>query len=121
MSSTGYLLRHNATIEGQLGRQAGLVSGHKKDVVLASRMKNAPGRVAIYGWHRRSGDPIQPVSTVHGATYSDYSHGIRLVARTAFVNGRAVDLQDLLASARYGRILNPDGPLAPEVIRIAAR
>lgn len=121
MSSTGYLLRHNATIEGQLGRQAGLVSGHKKDVVLASRMETAPGRVAIYGWHRRSGDPIQPVSTVHGASYSDYSHGIRLVARTAFVNGRAVDLQDLLASARYARILNPDGPLAPEVIRIAAR
>lgn len=121
MSSTGYLLRHNATIEGQLGRQPGLVSGHKKDVVLASRMETAPGRVAIYGWHRRSGDPIQPVSTVHGATYSDYSHGIRLVARTAFVNGRAVDLQDLLASARYARILNPDGPLAPEVIRIASR
>ena len=81
----------------------------------------APGRVAIYGWHRRSGDPIQPVSTVHGATYSDYSHGIRLVARTAFVNGRAADLQDLLASDRYARILNPDGPLAPAVIRIASR
>lgn len=121
MSSTGYFLRHNATIEGQLGRQSGLVSGHKKDVVLASRMEGAPGRVAIYGWHRRSGDPIQPVSTVHGATYSDYSHGIRLVARTAFVNGRAADLQDLLASDRYARILNPDGPLAPAVIRIASR
>ena len=121
MSSTGYFLRHNATIEGQLGRQSGLVSGHKKDVVLASRMEGAPGRVAIYGWHRRSGEPIQPVSTVHGATYSDYSHGIRLVARTAFVNGRAAELEDLLASDRYARVLNPDGPLAPAVIRLAAR
>lgn len=121
MSSTGYFLRHNATIEGQLGRQSGLVSGHKKDVVLASRMAAAPGRVAIYGWHRRSGEPIQPVSTVHGASYSDYSHGIRLVARTAFVNGRAAELEDLLASDLYARVLNPDGPLAPAVIRLAAR
>ena len=121
MSSTDYFLRHNATIEGQLGRAGGLVAGHKKDVVIASRMQNAPGRVAIYGWHRRSGAPIQPVSTVHGATYSDYSHGIRLVARTAYVNGRAADLDDLLTTARYARILNPDGPLPAPVIQLASR
>lgn len=121
MSSTDYFLRHNATIEGQLGRQAGLVAGHKKDVVIASRMQGNPGRVAIYGWHRRNGSPIQPVSTVHGATYADYSHGIRLVANTAYVNGRAADLDELLTTARYARILNPDGPLPAPVIRVASR
>ena len=121
MSSTDYFLRHNATIEGQLGRQGGLVSGHKKDVVIASRMQSNPGRVAIYGWHRRNGSPIQPVSTVHGATYADYSHGIRLVANTAFVNGRAAELDELLTTGRYARILNPDGPLPAPVIQIASR
>jgi len=121
MSSTDYFLRHNATIEGQLGRAGGLVSGHKKDVVIASRMQNNPGRVAIYGWHRRNGNPIQPVSTVHGATYADYSHGIRLVANTAYVNGRAADLDELLTTRRYARILNPDGPLPAPVIKVASR
>lgn len=121
MSSTDYFLRHNATIEGQRNGRHGLIAGHKKDVVVANRMASNPGRVAIYGWHRSKGDPIQPVSTVHGASYADYSHGIRLVSRTAFVNGRAVDLEDLLSSDRYAYILNADGPLPPPVFRIASR
>ncbi|MAM62885.1 hypothetical protein [Maritimibacter sp. UBA3975] len=121
MSSTNYFLRHNATIEGQRKGRAGLISGHKKDVVIASRMASNPGRVAIYGWHRSQGNPIQPVSTVHGASYADYSHGIRLVSRTAYLNGRAVDLDELLASNRYAYLLNSDGPLPGPVIRIASR
>ncbi|MBV7408419.1 hypothetical protein [Maritimibacter sp. DP1N21-5] len=121
MSSTDYFLRHNATIEGQRGGRAGLVSGHKKDVVLANRMASNPGRVAIYGWHRSKNDPIQPVSTVHGASYADYSHGIRLVSRTAFVNGKPVDIDDLLSSDRYAYLLNADGPMPGGVIQLASR
>ncbi len=121
MSSTSYLLRHNATIEGQLHGRRGLIAGQKKDVVMASRMASNPGRVAIYGWHRTSGRPIQPVSTVHGANYADYSHGIRLVSKTAYLNGRAVALDELLASQRYASLLNKEGPLPGRVIRIASR
>jgi len=121
MSSTDYFLRHNATIEGQLRGRGGLVAGQKKDVVMANRMANAPGRVAIYGWHRNSGSPIQPVSTVHGASYADYSHGIRLVSKTAYLNGKAVNLDDLLASGRYAWLLNEEGPVPGPVIRIASR
>ena len=121
MSSTPYLLQHNATIQGQLRGRAGLVAGQKKDVVMANRMASAPGRVAIYGWHRSNTSPIQPVSTVHQASYADYSHGIRLVSRTAFLNGRAVDLDDLLTSARYAYLLNSEGPIPGPVIRIASR
>lgn len=121
MSSTSYFLRHNATIEGQRRGRSGLIAGHKKDVVVASRMASNPGRVAIYGWHRSNGNPIQPVSTVHGASYADYSHGIRLVSRTAYLNGRAVDLGELLSSRRYAGLLNSDGPLPAPVIRIASR
>lgn len=124
MSSTDYFLRHDATIDGQFARagvQAGmLVAGHKKDLVLANRLSRNPGRVAIYGWHRTNGRAIQPLSTVHGEYYADYSHGIRLVSRTAFVDGRAVDLRELLTDDRYAGFLNSDGALTGATIRLAS-
>ncbi|MCB1389095.1 MAG: hypothetical protein KDK12_08160, partial [Rhodobacteraceae bacterium] len=116
MSSTNYFLRHNTTVQGQM-RQAGarlgqLVSGHKKDLVLTNRLQSNPGRVAIYGWHQRNGRAIQPLSTVHGAQYADYSHGIRLVSRRAFVNGRAVDLRDLLSDSRVAGLVSSEGTIS---------
>jgi hypothetical protein len=124
MSSTDYFLRHDATVDAQFARSGArdglLVAGHKKDVVLANRLARAPGRVAIYGWHRSNGDPIQPLSTVHGEYYADYSHGIRLVARTAYVNGRAVDLRGLLTDAQLAGLVNSDGPLTGTTIQLAA-
>ena len=98
-----------------------LTAGDKKDIVLTNRLASNPGRVAIYGWHWPGGTPIQPLSTVHGAAYADYSHGVRLVSETAFVNGRAVPLGDLLADARYGPLLNNEGPVRPAVIQLASR
>ncbi|MAN16085.1 MAG: hypothetical protein CL945_15860 [Dinoroseobacter sp.] len=125
MASTNYFLRHNATVEAQRanagGRLGMLVSGQKKDLVLTNRLARAPGRVAIYGWHRPGGNPIQPLSTVHGAAYADYSHGIRLVSRTAFVNGQAVDLEDLLMDGTYAGLLNTDGPIGRPAIQLASR
>lgn len=116
MTSTDYLLRHNATIESQRGSAGAptgtLISGHKKDLVLTNRITQRQGRVAIYGWHRPSGTPIQPLSTVHGAAYADYSHGIRLVSKTAYVNGRAVDLREMLADQRYASLVSKEGPIA---------
>jgi hypothetical protein len=55
-----------------------LIAGHKKDIINISRNS---GRVAIYGWHRINGEPVQPYSTVHHREYFDYSHGLRLVNR----------------------------------------
>lgn len=116
MASTGYFLRHNATVQGQL-HQAGarlgqLVAGQKKDLVLTNRLNANPGRVAIYGWHRRNGQAIQPLSTVHGAQYADYSHGIRLVSRRAYVNGRAVDLRELLSDSRLAGLISTEGTIS---------
>jgi hypothetical protein len=125
MSSTAYFVRHNATVEGQRsGRGATLgllVSGHKKDLVLTNRLSRSSGRVAIYGWHRANGQPIQPLSTVHGQNYADYSHGVRLVSRTAFLDGRAVDLRDLLADGRYAGLLTGEGPIATRTLLAALR
>jgi hypothetical protein len=125
MASTDYLMRHNATVEDQRSRRNAplgvLVSGHKKDLVLTNRLSRVAGRVAIYGWHQANGQPIQPLSTVHGQHYADYSHGIRLISRTAWVNGRAVDLRDLLADGRYAGLLTGEGPIATRTLLAALR
>ncbi|ABD55750.1 hypothetical protein [Jannaschia sp. CCS1] len=124
MSSTNYFVRHNETVQAQFARAGArdgmLVAGHKKDLVLANRLSRNPGRVAIYGWHRTNGRAIQPLSTVHGEYYADYSHGIRLVSRTAFINGRAVDLRELLTDERYAGFLNSDGALTGATVRLAS-
>jgi hypothetical protein len=124
MSSTNYFVTHDQTLDAQFARagaqQGMLVAGHKKDLVIANRLSRNPGRVAIYGWHRTNGRAIQPLSTVHGEYYADYSHGIRLVSRTAFVNGEAVDLRDLLTDERYASFLNSDGALTGATVRLAS-
>lgn len=119
MRTTSYFRQHNTTVERQRNSlstaQSTLIAGQKKDLVLSNALRRAPGRVAIYGWHRGIGQPIQPLSTVHGALYADYSHGVRLVSRTAFVDGQAVALTDLLADPAYADLLSDEGPiLAPE-------
>lgn len=115
MSSTDYLVRHNVTVEKARTRAArtpgSLTAGQKKDIVLTRRLLNAHGRVAIYGWHRTNGRPIQPLSTVHGAQYADYSHGVRLVAPTALVNGEPRPLAEVLADRDLAGIISSEGPI----------
>jgi hypothetical protein len=115
MRSTDYFVRHNEMVQAQrasAGAPSGaLIAGHKKDIVLTKRLWSTPGRVAIYGWHREGGAPIQPLSIVHGARYADYSHGVRLVSAIAFVDGRPRSLFELLGDARFAPLLTDEGPL----------
>lgn len=99
MTSQAYYIRHNDLINEQLSQydtKDKLIAGHKKDIVYISPQSS---RVAIYGWHRDVGRPIQPLSTVHGRKYYDYSHGLRLISTFAYdINGNIVVLtqQDLI-------------------------
>lgn len=115
MRSTDYYRIHNEKIEAQarmLGVKAGqLVSGHKKDVVLTNLLDSNPGRIAIFGWHRLNGAPIQPLSTVHGACYADYSHGIRLVSDTVLIDGERRSIYDVLQDPVQSHVLNDEGPM----------
>jgi hypothetical protein len=106
-------VRHNTLIEEQrFGNPLGaLVAGIKKDVVLTNRLAEKPGRVAIYGWHKRDGLPIQPLTIVHRDTYVDYSHGIRLLRRTAFVDGKPWDIRELLRDPVLSAALSDEGPI----------
>ncbi len=115
MRSTEYYSTHNQIIEDQVhaaGAPLGaLVSGDKKDVVISNRLTLDLGRIAIYGWHRGPGQPIQPLSTVHGANYADYSHGIRLISEWALVNGKLQSIRELLRDPSTSRLLSDEGPI----------
>ncbi len=122
MRSTAYYSEHNALIRKQreaLGGFLGqLTAGDKKDLVLTERLRPMSDRVAIYGWHRGNHDPIQPLSTVHGARYADYSHGVRLVAAKAYVDDQPKSLVALLGDPRLAPVVNSEGaiPRLPELI-----
>jgi len=122
MTSPDYLMRHNQIIEQQLaGRAHGsLVSGHKKDLVLTNRLTKKARRVAIYGWEYPDGSPIQPLSTVHDGRYADYSHGVRLVSSTAFVDGVARSVFDILEDPALAGVLTYEGTIrnAREVMNL---
>ena len=86
--------------------------GHKKDVVLSATLPANPGKVAIYGWHRPDGQPIQPLSTVLRDSWVGYNHGIRLVDRGILVDGSARDLADVLRDPELAPLLSDDGVMA---------
>lgn len=111
MRSSAYYIRHQELIDQQrAGVPPGtLVAGHKKDVVLTNRLAAKADRIAIYGWHRKKGDPIQPLSTVHGARYADYSHGTRLVWNQIWVEGGWRSVFEVLQDPRLAPLLTYEG------------
>jgi len=115
MTSTAYYQAHNRIIEMQadsLGVNLGdLVAGDKKDVVITNLLSTRVGKIAIYGWHRGPGHPIQPLSTVHGANYADYSHGIRLVSGMALVNGKPRLIYDILRDPSAANVVSDEGSI----------
>lgn len=126
MASTEYFWRHQATVENQLDHvgtvSTALTAGQKKDIVLSNRLRSKSGRVAIYGWHRANGKPIQPLSTVHGASYADYSHGVRLVGSTAFLNGVPYPLAEILEDPQLSPIVSDEGPVInPQGLLVSLR
>ncbi len=96
--STPTMYQHHLIIEGQRKNKKGLIAGIKKDVVISGKISRdaKPNRVAIYGWHKPDGKPIQPLYTGHVNWYVDYSHGIRMVYRKIKVNGKWMDYTDIL-------------------------
>jgi hypothetical protein len=105
--STITMWQHHLIIEGQRQGKKGLIAGIKKDVVISGKISRASknDRVAIYGWHKLDGNAIQPLYTGHVNWYVDYSHGIRLVYRKIFVNGKEMDYTDIMKHPVYHKLL----------------
>lgn len=113
MMSNEYYEKHNQLVESQISDKgfdrSQIISGHQKDVVITNRLDNKPTQVAIYGWHQNNGKPIQPLSTVHENTYADYSHGVRLISNNIIVDGKKMDIKDVLADPELSKLLSDEG------------
>ncbi|MDI6829236.1 MAG: hypothetical protein QME62_12215, partial [Armatimonadota bacterium] len=106
-------IKHNSIIEAQRRQKplGALVAGIKKDVTITNLPKNRQDHVAIYGWHKLDGTPIQPLTTVHINWYVDYSHGIRLIKRTVLIDGKPHDIRDVLKDPILHSLLSDEGPI----------
>jgi len=105
--STPTMWQHHLIIEGQRKGRKGLIAGIQKDVVISGKIltDNKPDRVAIYGWHKLDGKPIQPLYTGHIYWWVDYSQGIRLVYRKIKVNNQWMDYTDVLKDATLQKLI----------------
>lgn len=127
MRTVAYFERHNDLIRGlRMLRgvpEGAFVAGHKKDLVLWPGLAEYSGRVAIYGWHRPEGQPIQPLSTALTDDRVDFSHGVRIVHRDVLVDGIPRDIADVLSDPDLAYLLSSEGvipdPRYP-VIRVGA-
>lgn len=118
MTTVEVFEQHNRSVRDQRMKElkahplGALVAGHKKDVVISTRLATAPGKVAIYGWHRLNGAPIQPLYTGHTNTWVDYSHGVRFVQSSLLVNGVSNTVSKVLANPGLARLLSDEGAIA---------
>lgn len=113
MSDTDTFEYHNQLIQNQLqqsGHKPGdLVAGNKKDVVISNDLIS--GRLAIHGLHDQNGKAIQQGGlSRHDENYKDYSSGTRLVSKEATLNGKNVNIKDVLKDPQYAYLIN-DGVL----------
>lgn len=89
-----------------------LVAGDKKDVVIGPNMDGS--KVAIYGWHRLTDkQPWQSYPGPHDVAHVDYSHGGRMVARTALLNAVPVDLAAVFVHPTLHVLVSDQGPFLP--------
>lgn len=105
--STPTMYHHHLIVEGQRKGRKGLISGIQKDVVISGKISRdtRPERVAIYGWHKLDGQPIQPLYTGHIYWWVDYSQGIRLIYRNIKVNGKWMDYTTILKDPLLQKLL----------------
>ena len=124
MRSTACYLEHDQKIQKQrlaLSCPLGaLISGHKKDIVITGRLAQQQGKIAIYGWQRPSGAPIQPLCTIHSASYADYSHGVRLISELVLLNGKATSIYAILEDPGLAGVLSDEGAI-PKVRQFMTR
>jgi hypothetical protein len=113
MTTVPIFRQHNAFVRAQKDSQAAaiprgsLTAGHKKDVVIS--VKCPSGKVAIYGWHRLDGRPIQPLYTGHTEQWVDYSHGIRFVSQMMIVDGERTTVANVLADSLLCGLISAEG------------
>jgi hypothetical protein len=108
--STPTMYQHHLIIEGQRKNKKGLVAGIKKDLVLTEKLVDPAkkNKVAIYGWHQLNGKPIQPLYTGHVYWWVDYSQGVRLISKRMKVDGKWMQVEDVMQDDGLRSLLTYD-------------
>ena len=116
MMSTYRIREHHRRIQKQFDKRkyelGSLVAGHKKDVVISLQVQRpADQKVAIYGWHRMNGQPIQGPgiqAVAHEITYRDYAHGIRIVSNVCLLDGKEDSVTRILKDPELVSLLSDE-------------
>lgn len=116
MTTVPIFINHNEMIREQMklinqtGFTGELTAGNKKDIIISNKIygQSTP-RVVIYGWHKPDGKAIQPVYNKHTNTWADYSHGVRLVSKIAYLNGKRIRLTNLLKNPVLHELISDEG------------
>lgn len=118
MTTVPVFMQHTDSIKQQVMQMASgrsveqIVAGHKKDIIISNKIYNPDGaadRVVIYGWHSGEGNPIQPVYNGHVDWYADYSHGVRFISKSVFINQDSIQVDDILKDSDLSTLLSHEG------------
>lgn len=121
MTSVPVFRQHTDSVKQQiiqLGHERSadkILAGHKKDIIISNKIystERTSDRVVIYGWHLDEDNPIQPVYYGHTALYADYSHGVRLISKSAFINGDSIQVDDILKDPNLSILLSCEGVIS---------
>lgn len=109
--SLTFVLEQNELVQAQrAGRSpAVLAASAKKDIVISTALPRRPGMMAIWGWVKANGRPIQSLFLGHSLNYRDYSHGVRGISRTMRLDGREVDVATVLRDPVLATLLSDEG------------
>jgi hypothetical protein len=118
MWSLKRIFDHNTKCSNELiGKDKSLLTaGHKKDIIIDNALapNNPRARISIYGWHGKSGIPIQgpkPQSSAHAVNFQDYSQCVRLISNECLVNGNKTTIQNVFDDKILSSMINEDGVL----------
>ncbi len=118
MTTVPVFMQHTDSIKLQIAQKGfnrlsdSIFAGNKKDIIISNKIYSPDrnyDRVVIYGWHLSENNPIQPVYNGHGASYADYSHGVRLISRLAFLNSDSMRIDSLLQDSDLSTLLSDEG------------
>lgn len=98
MATVEWSLKHHDAIESRLDdvAEGTLIADVGKDWILDNGL-SVRGAVN-YGWRISATKMLQPLGHMHDAAHWDYSQVLRLVRRTARLDGLEVDLLDVLVA-----------------------
>lgn len=111
MASTLWIEKQHEQIEAARAGRVGPCAPCGKDFVLDDRLALKPDRCAIYGWHARTGKPIQPVYLGHFAHFTDYSQKVRCVLDLCVVDGQRRSFPDIAQDPELCGLVSDAGPL----------